>query len=139
MSYSTYTFRFMNWHKFLTAAPASIAILGKILLVAAGEKEFTFDNVVPSGGFKFIKYSGSFRATLVQLVSESHSAMLNSHTKMDQIRLHSLNVPEFMKECVKILVQGSAKQVDVMLPTHLKKIEECALSCKELALEVPHS
>ena len=127
----------MNWHKFLTAAPASIAILGNILLVA-GEKEFTLENVAPNGGFTYIKYAGSFRAALVQLVSESHSAMLNSHTKMDQIRLYSLSVPGFMKECVKILVQGSTKQVEVMLPTHLEKIEECALNCKALALEVVH-
>jgi len=126
---------FMNWHKFLTAAPASIAILGKVLLVA-GEKDFTLEHAVPSGGFKYIKYPGSFRASLVHLVSDSHKAMMKSHTNMDSIKLHTAQVPNYMKESVKILAQGTREEMDGLLPGPLKKIGECALACEGLALEV---
>ena len=72
----------------------------------------------------------------MQLVNESHDAMYESHTKMDQIRLYTMSVPNFLKSAVQILAQGTTKQVEVMLPTHLKKIQETAVNCKALAFEV---
>merc|ERR1719319_2014684 len=55
---------------------------------------------------------------------------------MDQIRLYTLAVPSFLKGAVQILAQGSRKQVEVMLPSHLTKIKDCATNCKDLAIEV---
>ena len=125
----------MNWHSLLTAAPMSVGLLGNILLVA-GQKDFSLEEAEPRSGFQCIKYPKSFRASLLQLVNESYTAMYESHTKMDQIRLYTLAVPSFLKGAVQILAQGSKKQVEVMLPSHLTKIKDCATNCKDLAIEV---
>ena len=55
---------------------------------------------------------------------------------MDAIRLYSAQVPDQVKKVVRILVQGSAEDVEDILPIELKKIDRKAEECLNLAQAV---
>lgn len=52
---------------------------------------------------------------------------------MDQIRLHTMTVPDYMKTAVKILFQGNDEVVQAHLPDQLENIRIIADDCLELA------
>ena len=52
---------------------------------------------------------------------------------MDAIRLYSAQVPDQVKKVVRILVQGSAEDVEDILPIELRKIDRKAEECLKLA------
>ncbi|CAG2194429.1 unnamed protein product [Mytilus edulis] len=69
-----------NWEQFLMPAPTSIAILGQLMAIAT-KKDFSLDKTIPEGGFKFVKYPGSFRACLVQISNSGCEAFMEAHKK----------------------------------------------------------
>ncbi|XP_063445022.1 uncharacterized protein LOC134725275 [Mytilus trossulus] len=123
---------FANWDRFLTPAPSAIAILGELLLIST-KTDFTLTEHMPAEGFQYIKYPDSFRACLVQVSNSGWNAFNEAHTSMDQIRLMSGNVDSHIKDSVRLLMAGSPKEVEKMLPLSLKNVEQIADDSLQLA------
>ncbi|GCB78813.1 uncharacterized protein [Scyliorhinus torazame] len=123
---------YSNWEQFLMPGPLSVAILGEIICISAGE-DFEIDKHVPMGGFKYMKYRKSFRASLVQVSNQGWEAFQEAHKNMDQIRLHSLTVPGDMKDAVKFIMQDDPEITKRYLPIPLENIKSSADKCLKLA------
>ncbi|KAL0172459.1 hypothetical protein M9458_032770 [Cirrhinus mrigala] len=93
---------YANWEEYLTPAPLSIAILGELVFISSST-DFSINKNPPKNGYKFIKYPDSFRACLMQVCNTGWWAFNEAHKSMDQIRLHTAQVPDYMKTAVKIL------------------------------------
>ncbi|XP_047672038.1 uncharacterized protein LOC113650537 [Tachysurus fulvidraco] len=123
---------YANWEEYLTPAPLSIAILGELVFISSNT-DFSINKNKPIDGYKFIKYPESFRACLMQVCNSGWCAFNEAHKNMDQIRLHTIKVPDYMKSAVKILFQGSDEAVEAHLPKQLENIRVVADECLELA------
>ncbi|KAG6921961.1 hypothetical protein G0U57_004441, partial [Chelydra serpentina] len=123
---------YANWEEFLMPAPISIAILGQLVFISAGQGDFSINKNPPKDGFKHIKYPESFRACLCQVSNQGWAAFNAAHVNMDRIRLLSMSVPGRMKVFVQILFQDM-ETVNAMVPTHLKNMKSVADDCKDLA------
>ncbi|XP_032882289.1 uncharacterized protein LOC116976506 [Amblyraja radiata] len=126
---------YSNWEQFLMPGPLSVAILGEIIFLSAGE-DFAIDKGMPKEGFKFIKYPKSFRTSLVQVSNEGWEAFQIAHKNMDQIRLLSVTVPTDMKDVVKFLMQKNPKYTEDFLPIPLNSIKSTADKCLMLSTAV---
>ncbi|KAG7326011.1 hypothetical protein KOW79_010936 [Hemibagrus wyckioides] len=123
---------YANWEEYLTPAPLSIAILGELVFISS-KTDFSINKNPPKGGYKFIRYPDSFRACLMQVCNSGWWAFNEAHKNMDQIRLHTMTVPDYMKTAVKILFQGNDEVVEAHLPDQLENIRVIADDCLELA------
>ncbi|MCJ8749382.1 hypothetical protein PDJAM_G00175600, partial [Pangasius djambal] len=123
---------YANWEEYLTPAPLSIAILGELVFISS-KTDFSINKNPPKDGYKFIKYPDSFRACLMQVCNSGWWAFNEAHKNMDQIRLHTMAVPDYMKTAVKILFQGNDEVVEAHLPDQLENIRVIADDCLELA------
>ncbi|KAM9434248.1 uncharacterized protein Hap1MRO34_002086 isoform 1-T2 [Clarias gariepinus] len=123
---------YANWEEYLTPAPLSIAILGELVFISSKE-DFSINKNPPKGGYKCIRYPDSFRACLMQVCNSGWKAFNEAHKNMDQIRLHTMAVPDYMKTAVKILFQGNNEVVQAHLPDQLENIRVIADDCLELA------
>ncbi|XP_047665678.1 uncharacterized protein LOC125138441 [Tachysurus fulvidraco] len=123
---------YSNWEEYLTPAPLSIAILGELVFISSNT-DFSINKNPPKVGYKFIRYPESFRACLMQVCNSGWCAFNEAHKNMDQIRLHTMAVPDYMKMTMKILFQGSDEVVEAHLPEQLQNIHVVADSCLELA------
>ncbi|XP_039609861.1 uncharacterized protein LOC120529791 [Polypterus senegalus] len=123
---------YANWEEFLMPGPLSIAILGELVFISSKD-DFSINKNPPIGGFKYIRNSDSFRACLMQVTNNGWVAFNEAHKNMDQIRLHSGNVPSYMKMAVKTLMQGNPDIVEALLPGQLKNIDDSATECTRLA------
>ncbi|KAL7826678.1 hypothetical protein AOLI_G00318870 [Acnodon oligacanthus] len=123
---------YANWEQYLTPAPLSIAILGELVYISS-ETDFSINKNPPKDGYKYIKYPDSFRACLMQVCNSGWWAFNEAHKNMDQIRLHTMAVPDYMKTAVKILFHGDVEVVKALLPDQLKNIGVIADDCLALA------
>ncbi|XP_069036288.1 myosin-2 heavy chain-like [Lepisosteus oculatus] len=123
---------YANWEEFLMPAPISIAILGELVFISSNT-DFSINKNPPKDGFKFIRYPESFRACLMQVCNAGWGAFNEAHKNMDQIRLHSANVPEYVKLAVKLIVRDDDKLIELMLPDQLENISSIAEECKILS------
>ncbi|KAL0172568.1 hypothetical protein M9458_032879 [Cirrhinus mrigala] len=123
---------YANWEEYLTPAPLSIAILGELVFISSST-DFSINKNPPKGGYKFIKYPDSFRACLMQVCNSGWWAFNEAHTSMDQIRLHTAQVPDYMKTAVKILFQDDDEVVKAHLPDQLSNIRVIADECLKLS------
>lgn len=123
---------YANWEEYLTPAPLSIAIMGELVFISSST-DFSINKNSPKGGYKFIKYPDSFRACLMQVCNSGWWAFNEAHTSMDQIRLHTAQVPDYMKTAVKILFQGDDEVVKAHLPDQLDNIRLIADECLQLS------
>ncbi|XP_073703961.1 uncharacterized protein [Garra rufa] len=123
---------YANWEEYLTPAPLSIAILGELVFISS-TTDFSINKNPPKGGYKFIKYPDSFRACLMQVCNSGWWAFNEAHTSMDQIRLLTAQVPDYMKTAVKILFQGDDEVVKAHLPDQLDNIKVIADECLTLS------
>ena len=121
-----------NWEEYLTPAPLSIAIMGELVFISSGT-DFSINKNPPPTGFKYIKYPESFRACLMQICNSGWHAFNEAHKNMDQIRIHTARVPDYMKAAVKILFQGSDEVIETVLPNQLENIRTIADECVTLA------
>ena len=121
-----------NWEEYLTPAPLSIAIMGELVFISSGT-DFSINKNPPPTGFKYIKYPDSFRACLMQICNSGWHAFNEAHKNMDQIRIHTATVPDYMKAAVKILFQGSDEVIETVLPNQLENIRTIADECVTLA------
>ncbi|KAF4080837.1 hypothetical protein AMELA_G00175680 [Ameiurus melas] len=123
---------YANWEEYLTPAPLSIAILGELVFISSKD-DFSINKNPPKDGYKYIRYPDSFRACLMQVCNSGWWAFNEAHKNMDQIRLHTMAVPDYMKTAVKILFQGNDEVVEAHLPDQLENIRVIADDCLELA------
>ncbi|KAM9434617.1 uncharacterized protein Hap1MRO34_002378 [Clarias gariepinus] len=123
---------YANWEEYLTPAPLSIAILGELVFISSST-DFSINKNPPKDGYKFIRYPDSFRACLMQVCNSGWGAFNEAHKNMDQIRLHTMAVPDYMKMAVKILFQENNEIVQAHLPDQLANIRIIADDCLELA------
>ncbi|XP_059422997.1 uncharacterized protein LOC132157713 [Carassius carassius] len=123
---------YANWEEYLTPAPLSIAILGELVFISSST-DFSINKNPPKDGYKFIKYPDSFRACLMQVCNSGWWAFNEAHKNMDQIRLYTAQVPDYMKTAVKILFQGNDEVVKAHLPDQLENIQDIANECLELS------
>ncbi|XP_039610138.1 uncharacterized protein LOC120530049 [Polypterus senegalus] len=123
---------YANWEEFLMPGPLSIAILGELVFISSND-DFSINKNPPKGGFKYIRYPDSFRACLMQVSNNGWVAFNEAHKNMDQIRLHSGNVPNYMKMAVKTLMQSNTDMVKALLPGQLQNIGNIASECVRLA------
>ncbi|XP_072551914.1 uncharacterized protein [Salminus brasiliensis] len=124
---------YVNWDMHLTSAPLSIALLGELIRISAAE-DFSIDKNAPTEGFKFIRYPKSFRACLLQVCNAGWQAFNEAHRNMDQIRLYTAQVPEYIKNAVAILIQEDTGLVKAFLPAELQRIEHISSECLKLAI-----
>ncbi|XP_026998278.1 uncharacterized protein LOC113640114 isoform X1 [Tachysurus fulvidraco] len=124
---------YANWEEYLTPAPLSIAILGELVFISS-KTDFSINKNPPKDGYKFIRYPESFRACLMQVCNSGWWAFNEAHKNMDQIRLYTMAVPDYMKMAVKILFQGSDEVVEAHLPEQLENIRVVADDCLQLAI-----
>ncbi len=123
---------YANWEEYLTPAPLSIAIMGELVFISSST-DFSINKNPPKDGYKFIKYPDSFRACLMQVCNSGWWAFNEAHTSMDQIRLHTAQVPDYMKNAVKILFQGDDEVLKAHLPNQLDNIRVIADECLNLS------
>ncbi|KAF6726461.1 hypothetical protein FQA47_020347 [Oryzias melastigma] len=124
-----------NWEGYLTPAPLSIAIMGELVFISS-TTDFSINKNPPKDGFKYIKYPDSFRASLMQICNSGWHAFNLAHKNMDQIRIHTFTVPDYMKAVVKILFQGNDEIVETLLPNQLENIRSISDECVVLAESV---
>ncbi|KAG7455934.1 hypothetical protein MATL_G00246260 [Megalops atlanticus] len=123
---------YANWEDYLTPAPISIAILGELVFISSNV-DFSIRQGAPEGGFKYVKYPDSFRACLMQVCNAGWRAFNEAHKNMDQIRLHTSNVPTYIKSAVKILLQDDDTLIQEILPDQLGNIDNIAADCLRLS------
>ncbi|XP_048865263.1 uncharacterized protein LOC125739315 [Brienomyrus brachyistius] len=123
---------YANWEEYLVPAPVSIAILGELVCISSNV-DFSINKNPPKGGFQLIKYPDSFRACLMQVANSGWAAFNEAHKNMDQIRLHTGNVPAYIKTSVNILVQDNDELVQTILPDQLENISAISNDCERLA------
>ncbi|XP_024136551.1 uncharacterized protein LOC112151736 [Oryzias melastigma] len=121
-----------NWEEYLAPGPISVAIMGELVFISSNT-DFSINKNPPKDGFKYIKYPESFRACLMQVCNLGWHAFNTAHKNMDQIRIHTANVPGFMKSAVKILFQNNDEIVKSLLPNMLESISRIADQCVVLA------
>ncbi|XP_056598237.1 uncharacterized protein LOC130429697 [Triplophysa dalaica] len=137
---------YANWEEYLTPAPLSIAILGELVHISSSDDFSLYKSTPPPTNppptppttpplYKYIKYPDSFRACLMQVCNSGWRAFNEAHKSMDQIRLHTYQVPQYMKNSVKILFEGTDEVVQALLPGQLKNISDIADECVQLSGE----
>uniref|UniRef100_A0A3B1K1X1 Uncharacterized protein n=1 Tax=Astyanax mexicanus TaxID=7994 RepID=A0A3B1K1X1_ASTMX len=115
---------YTNWEEYLTPAPLSIAILGEL------DTDFSINKNPPKDGYKYIRYPDSFRACLMQVCNSGWGAFNEAHKNMDQIRLHTMTVPDHMKSAVKILFQENDEVVSNELVLNLAELLEACVNAE---------
>ncbi|KYO23496.1 hypothetical protein Y1Q_0022124 [Alligator mississippiensis] len=128
---------YANWEEFLMPGPLSIAILGELACISAGQGDFSINKNSPPDGFKYIRYPESFLTCLMQVSHKGWDAFNAAHKNMDQIRLLSMSVPRHMKAIVQTLFQD-LDVVDALLPPQLTNMKSIADECSQLARSVEH-
>lgn len=120
------------WEQLLRSAPTSIAILGQLMAIAT-KNDFSLDKQILEGGFKFIKYPGSFRACLVQISNSGCEAFMEAHKSMNKIRMYTMQFQENIKQVVNILINGSEDEKIKILPGTFDELKNDADKCLHLA------
>uniref|UniRef100_A0A3B4TR56 Uncharacterized protein n=1 Tax=Seriola dumerili TaxID=41447 RepID=A0A3B4TR56_SERDU len=126
---------YANWEAYLTPAPLSVAIMAELVIISS-QKDFSINEKPPKDGFQYLKHPDSFRACLMQICNSGWHAFNEAQKNMDQIRIHTGTVPDYMKAAVNILFNTSDKVVETLLPIQLKNIQSIADNCLALANSV---
>ncbi|KAL2102285.1 hypothetical protein ACEWY4_001453 [Coilia grayii] len=121
-----------NWDKYLTPAPMSVAVLGELVFLSSKD-DFSINKNPPKDGFKYMKYPNSFKASLMQVCNSGWSAFNEAHNSMDQIRLHTANVPMHVRTVVEIILKDDDSLMEIMLPSTLLTLSNIASSCLALS------
>uniref|UniRef100_A0A3B3T2E4 Uncharacterized protein n=1 Tax=Paramormyrops kingsleyae TaxID=1676925 RepID=A0A3B3T2E4_9TELE len=120
-----------NWVKYLVPAPDAIAILG-VLVRISNNLDFSINKNPPKDGFQYIKYPDSFSACLMEVVHSGWAAFNEAHKNMDQIRLHTGNVPAYIE---RMLLQDSDEWRQKLLPVTVEDMSSISDECVKLADE----
>ena len=128
----------VSWDQFISSAPNSIAILGQLMLLSC-KKDFSLEAAKPEGGFKYLNFPKSFRATLVQASGAGFKAFNTTDVNMLEIMILTSNVSENIRNVTKCLVIGTPEDIDTTMPLILKKVDRVATECATLSREIVKS
>lgn len=123
---------YANWEEHLVPAPLTITVLGELVFISSKD-DFSINRNPPKDGFKFIKYPHSFRASLMQVCNAGWSAFNEAHTSMDEIRLHTGNVPQYVRTAVEVILREDDRLFQAVLPNTLNSIDNIATECLRLS------
>ena len=123
---------YANWEEHLTPAPLSITVLGELIFISSKD-DFSINQNPPKDGFQFIKYPNSFRACLMQVCNAGWYAFNEAHTSMDQIRLHTANVPQYVRTATEVILKNDERLFQAVLPDTLANIDNIASECMRLS------
>uniref|UniRef100_A0A4W4E0V9 Uncharacterized protein n=1 Tax=Electrophorus electricus TaxID=8005 RepID=A0A4W4E0V9_ELEEL len=124
---------YANWEQYLLPAPVSIDLLAQLVRISAAD-DFSINKNPPKDGFKFIRYPNSFRACLFQVCNGCWQAFNVAHKNMDQIRMYTGQVPEYIKNSVGLIIQEDDGLVQAFLPAELQNIAHISSECLNLAI-----
>jgi ATP-dependent Lon protease len=113
----------------MVSGPATINFISSVMTLSS-KKDYPFAS---SGKFNYIKYPGSFRATLVQTSNEMYRALMAAHTGMNRIQLNMKQLPSYIKTALKLILQGTPKLIKALLPLQLDNIERITHECAVIA------
>nr|CAH0113458.1 unnamed protein product [Daphnia galeata] len=114
-----------NWDEYLAPAPMGIAIMSQLLICSTRVTDFKI-NRIDKNKIHLLIHPDSFCTTLVQIANESYEAFMLAHTNMEKIQLQMAQVPDYVKECVKLIQSNNKNAIKNFLPRRLKRIEEAA-------------
>ncbi|KAK7054741.1 hypothetical protein VNI00_003204 [Paramarasmius palmivorus] len=108
-----------NWGDLLQPAPLSIALLGSIMVIAASTDDFSLVNADdPQYQWKYATHPGSFKACLMQMVSDGYTAFGTADNSMTRIQNASSQLP-----------QDITTAISAYLPSQLQSILDLTKIC----------
>ncbi|CAF1301709.1 unnamed protein product [Rotaria magnacalcarata] len=121
------------WEDSMVIAPATINLLGQVMVVAS-KVDVAFKRNVSNYQYKYIRYPDSFRATLLQISNDGYRAFLGAHSAMNRIQLYMQQIPRHFKTIIKLLTsKSSPKLISRLLPRTIDNIERIGQTCIVLA------
>jgi hypothetical protein len=124
-----------KWNELVAPAPMGIAVLSQLMICTSQLTDFKIDNI-DREKINLIKKPDSFRTTLVQIVNEAYNAFMKAHTNMEKIKLQVAQVPDYVKDCVKIIKSDNKVAIEKFVPRRLECIKEAADDGLKLSKEV---
>jgi hypothetical protein len=113
-----------------------IAVLSQLMICASQVKrDFKIDQTNPKN-IPLLKHPSSFRTTLVQIVNEAYNAFMKAHINMEKIQLKVAQVPDYVKDCVKIIKSDNKVAIEKFVPRRLEVIKQAADNGQILSKEV---
>jgi hypothetical protein len=100
-----------KWNELVAPAPMGIAVLSQLMICTSQLTDFKIDNI-DREKINLIKKPDSFRTTLVQIVNDAYNAFMKAHTNMEKIKLQVAQVPDYVKDCVKIIKSDNKVAID---------------------------
>lgn len=124
-----------NWGELLQPAPLTVSLLGSIIILAASTTDFS---LVSTGEAKpyiwqYALYPGSFKTCLQQMVGDGLTAYESAEKEMTTIRDLCSGLPATIADAVKIILQGSPREVELFLPNTIESALQSAKECRDAA------
>jgi hypothetical protein len=124
-----------KWDELLAPAPMGIAVLSQLMICTSHVADFPIDKI-KRDEISLLKHPSSFRTTLVQIVNEAYNAFMKAHINMERIKLQVSQVPDYVKDCVKIIKSDNKVAIEKFVPRRLECIKNAADNGEKLSKEV---
>ncbi|EFX83207.1 hypothetical protein DAPPUDRAFT_100775 [Daphnia pulex] len=105
------------------------------MICASHVTDFKIDQPNPKN-IPLMKHPESLRTTLVQIVNDAYDAFMKAHINMEKIQLQMAQVPDYVKDCVKMIKSDNKVEIEVLVPRRLKCIKKAANDGLKLSTEV---
>jgi hypothetical protein len=112
-----------------------IAVLSQLMICTSHVTDFKIDQTNPKN-IPLLKHPSSFRTTLVQIVNEAYNAFMKAHINMEKIQLQVAQVPDYVKDSVKIIKSDNKVAIENFVPRRLEGIKNAADNGEKLSAEV---
>jgi hypothetical protein len=112
-----------------------IAVMSQLLICASRVTDFQIDKI-DREAIPLLKHPDSFRTTLVQIANEAYNAFMKAHTNMEKIKLQVAQVPDYVKDCFKIIKSDNKVAIEKLLPRRLECIKQATDGGQKLSAEV---
>jgi hypothetical protein len=99
-------------------------------------RDTRIDTDVPEGGFTYIKWPNSFRATIVQLDDAAFRALANAQSTLNTITLLPSRILGYVNDVRTLLGSGDDQAINSYLPWQLDRIKQTGQQAASLAAEV---
>jgi hypothetical protein len=119
----------------LVPVPMGIAVMSQLLVSSSVARDFAIDTIAQEK-IPLLIHPKSFRTTLVQIVNESYEAFMLAHINMEKIQLQMAQVPDYVKECDKIIKTNNKAAIDNFVQRRLEIIKKAAVDGENLSKEV---
>ena len=93
----------------LFPVPIGIATMVDLIVMASTLSDFSLESNPPEGGFRFVKHSKSFHASLQQVSFSAHEAFSKAHINMNHIQLLAKSMSDKVETIGRCLPPESGK------------------------------